>query len=138
MNPTNLHQDQFLRILWDEETRVIGIDWKESTSTMTDDDFKRELALFAGHVEEKKAPRILVEVSKFRHKMGPEVQQWRVKNISSRYNAAGVQRFAFLFAKDSPIPPAMNQSSEGEGFLTRAFNDREQATAWLTIGRRDR
>jgi len=63
--------------------------------------------------------------------MGPDVQPWRVKNISNRYAAAGVERFAFLFPEGSQIPPMMNQSSEGESFLTRAFSSREEATAWL-------
>jgi hypothetical protein len=42
--------------------------------------FYAELTFFAGHVEKKKAPGILVDVTKFRHKMAPDVQKWRVKN----------------------------------------------------------
>jgi hypothetical protein len=131
MPATTLHEDKYLRIQWDGATRVIGIDWKESTAAMTDEDFKAELSLFAGHVEEKKAPGILVDVKNFRHKQGPDVQQWRVKNISTRYSAAGVRRFAFLFPAGSQIPPTMNQSSPGESFLTRAFSDTDLATSWL-------
>jgi hypothetical protein len=68
----------------------------------------------------------------FCHKPEPDVGQWRLKNISTRYNAAGVQRFAFVFPKDSQIEPMANQPSEGEQFLTQAFDTHEQATAWLT------
>jgi hypothetical protein len=131
---TQLHEDRFLQILWDEQTQIIGIDWKESTSTMTDEEFKSELTRFSDYVEEKKAPRILVDVSKFGYHMGAGVGQWRVQNISTRYNTAGVEREAFLLAKDSEIPPMLNQSSEGENFLTRAFNSHERAIAWLTAG----
>jgi phenylpyruvate tautomerase PptA (4-oxalocrotonate tautomerase family) len=130
--PAQLHEDKFLRILWIEQTRIISIVWREATSEMTDEDFKSELTLFANQVEEKKAPRILVDVSGFRHKPGAEVGQWRLKNISTRYNAAGVERFAFVFPKDSQIQPMANQSSEGEQFQTQAFNSYEQAVAWLT------
>jgi hypothetical protein len=139
MQPEQLHEDKFLRVLWDENPRIIGIEWKEATSTMTSEEFKTELTIFAGHVEEKKAPGILVDVSSFRHKMEPEVQQWRVKNISTRYTTAGVQRFAFLFPSGAQIPPMMNQSSPEETFLTRAFNDIQQAEDWLTgvSGRRN-
>ena len=132
MTSIHLHEDKFLRILWDEKTRIIGLEWKEATSAMTDEEFKRELTGFADYVGERKATGILVDLSRFRHMLSPDTQQWRVKNISSRYNDAGVQRFAFLLPKDAPIPPLMNQSSRGEGFLTRAFNDAEQATSWLT------
>jgi len=45
------------------------------------------------------------------HKMAPEMQQWRVKSISSRYNGTGVKRFVFPFPKGADIPQMMNQSS---------------------------
>jgi hypothetical protein len=134
MQPEQLYEGRYLRILWDEKSRTIAIDWKEATSTMTSEEFKADLTLFATHVESKKAAGILVDVSKFRHKMEPEVQPWRVKNISPRYSAAGVKRFAFLFPAGAQIPPMMNQSSPEEKFLTRAFDDVQRAEAWLTAG----
>lgn len=132
-----LHEDKFLKISWDENTRVIDIDWKEATSSMSDQEFKAELTLFAGHVEKKKARGILVDVTSFRHKPGPDVQPWRIKNISNRYSAAGVGRFAFLFPEGAQIPPMMNQSSPGENFETRAFNSAEEALAWLKAANRE-
>ena len=128
---TQLHEDKFFKVFWDESTRIIGIDWKEATSSMNDEEFKAELTLFAGQVEQKKARGILVDVSRFRNKPGPDVQAWRVKNISNRYYAAGVGRFAFLFPEGVQIPPMMNQSSPGEIFLTQAFTSRKQAVVWL-------
>ena len=132
MKPAQLHEDEYLQIFWDEQTRIISIDWKAATATMADDDFKTELTLFAKQVEDKRAPRILIDVSKFRHRPGEEVGEWRLKNISTRYNAAGVQRFAFLFSQETPVPTMASQSAEGERFLTQSFNSHEQATAWLT------
>lgn len=132
MKPEQLHDGPYLRILCDAESRIIGIDWKETSATMSSEEFKADLMLFATHVEMKKAPGILVDVSKFRHKMTPEVQKWRVQNISTRYNAAGVRRFAFLLPQGAQIPPMMNQSSTGENFVTRAFNRMEEAVEWLT------
>ena len=99
---------------------------------VVDDDFKSELQLFVGLVESKNAQGILVNVARFRHKIGPDVHEWRIKNISTRYSAAGVRRFAFLLPADAPVPPMMNQSSIGESFLTSGFNSAEQAMAWLT------
>ena len=134
MHPEQLYEGRYLRILWDEKSRIIAIDWKEATSTMTSEEFKADLTLFATHVESKKAAGILVDVSKFRHKMEPEVQPWRVKNISPHYSAAGVKRFAFLFPAGAQIPPMMNQSSPEEKYLTRAFDDVQKAEAWLMAG----
>jgi hypothetical protein len=132
MQVMQLHEDRFLKILWDEKTRIIGIDWKSSTSAMTGEEFREELTLFAGHVEKKHASGILVDVSNFRHNPDAEFMAWRVKNISNRYTASGVKREAFLFPKGAQIPQAMNQSAAGEQFLTRRFDNPEEATAWLT------
>ena len=132
MQSAQLHEDKFLQILWDDQTRIIRIDWKEATSVMTDEDFKSELTLFAQLVEDKRAPGILIDVTRFRHRPGPEAGEWRLKNISTRYNAAGVKRFAFLVSKDVPVSAMPSEPPEGEQFLTRSFNSREQAVAWLT------
>lgn len=132
MQTTQLHDDDFFTVLWDETAHLIGIDWKEATSAMTDEQFKAQLTLFAGCVEQKEARGILVDVSRFRHKPGPDIHPWRVKNISNRYAAAGVKRQAFLFPKGAQIPPTMNQSAPGEEFLTRGFENRDEAIAWLT------
>ena len=132
MTLTELHDGPYLRILWDEESRIIGIEWKETTATMTSEECKTDLMLFAAHVEIKKARVISVDVTKFRHRIEPEVQQWRLKNISARYSAAGVKRFTFLFPPGSQIPPMMNQSSPEEAFQTRAFDNALEAKDWLT------
>jgi len=134
MQAIQLHEDKFLKISWEEEGRVIAIDWKEATSSMTDEDFKAALTLFAGHVEHRRARGILVDVSRFRHKPGPDVMPWRVKNISNRYAVAGVKRQAFLFPQGAQIPASMKQSAPGEEFLTGAFDDVQKAEAWLTAG----
>ncbi len=132
MNNEQLHDGPYLRIFWEEGPRIIGIEWKETTAAMTTDEFKAALTLFATHVESKKAPSILVEVPNFRPRVQPEMQQWRVQNISTRYNSAGVKRFAFLFPAGAQIPAAMNQSAPEEKFQIRAFDDRQTAEAWLT------
>ena len=131
MNSIELHEDDFLRILWDDSAQIIGIDWKESTAMMNDEDMKSELTTFAGYVEDKKAPRVLVDVTKFRFRLSPAMQEWRVNNISNRYNAAGVKRFAFVFPPDAKVPPTMNEAVEGEDFMTRGFNSRDDAVRWL-------
>src|SRR5258708_33744751 len=108
MNSTELHEDNFLRILWDDSSRIIGIDWKESTARMSDEDMKDELRLFAGYVEDKKATGIIVDVTRFRHRMSPEVQQWRGRNKTTPYTAAGGESVPFFFSPDAPHPSLLN------------------------------
>ena len=130
MKTQQVHENTFHNILWDDQSHVIRLNWKEGTSSMTDADFKKELTLFADHVEAKKAHGILVDVAGFRHKPGPDLTEWRVKNISGRYYAAGVRRFAFLFPESVANPPKMG-SAPGEKFETQTFNRADDALAWL-------
>ena len=104
-----LYDGPFLTVLWDTPRRIIGIRWKPSTAQMTDEDLKAVLTLFAGKVEEMAAHGVLVDVADFHHKMRPGMQEWRVKNISNRYPAAGVRRFAFLF------PPEVLRRADHRG-----------------------
>jgi hypothetical protein len=39
MSATQILDAKFLTILWDEKTLLIGIDWKETTAAMTDEEF---------------------------------------------------------------------------------------------------
>jgi hypothetical protein len=50
MEAVELHDDLFMKVFQDERTRIIGIDWKDATSSMSEEDFKAELTLFAGQV----------------------------------------------------------------------------------------
>jgi hypothetical protein len=74
-----LHDGRFLKILWDEPSRIIGINWKATTAEMSDEDFKADLTTFAGYVEQQKARGILVDVAWFRHRPGPDLQPWLVR-----------------------------------------------------------
>jgi hypothetical protein len=33
-----LHDGRFLKILWDDPSHIVGINWKETTAEMSDDD----------------------------------------------------------------------------------------------------
>ena len=58
-------------------------------------------------------PRHLGRCRQITHRMEPGLNEWRVKNISPRYSAAGLTRFALLFPSGAQIPPMMNLTRRG-------------------------
>jgi hypothetical protein len=54
----------------------------------------------------------------------------RQKSVSSA-SLLGARQ-SFLVSMDAPISSMTSELQEGERFLTRSFNSREQAMAWLT------
>ena len=125
-------EGRFLRGLWDEEPRMLRVDWTDATAAMSADEFKRALGWIADHVAERKARALFIDLRDFRHDVSAGVREWRLRNISPRYDAAGLEQVAFLFPNEADIPTMANQSAEGERFVTRGFNNEEHAIAWLT------
>jgi hypothetical protein len=86
---------------------------------------------------------ILVNVARFRHKMGPSVQEWLVKNISTRYSTAGVRRFACRLPESVPIPhdePVFGFSDAGfqqlrSGDSLADGNRLMSLTSWIAMPR---
>lgn len=119
---------------WEPTAGILAIVWKESTASMHDEEFRSALQAFAGAVEAQGAKRVLVDLRGFRHRPGEGIGPWREEQITPRYNAAGVQRFAYVLPKDQePTPPDAEDrpASPGEAFPTRYFATDEAARTWL-------
>ncbi|MGA7369593.1 MAG: hypothetical protein WBX01_10735 [Nitrososphaeraceae archaeon] len=77
-----------------------------------------EYNILAGYAIQKRAKKIFVDTRKFMFKPSEElVGSWRTKNISSLYNEARVEKFAFLFPPGAPIPATSGQNMPEEDFL---------------------
>jgi hypothetical protein len=59
---------------------------------MTDGGFKATLALLALEAEKVRPSSLLVDASKFSHRPGPGVMQWRDDCVVPRYGSAGVKK----------------------------------------------
>lgn len=114
--------------------QLLELRWLESTATMSDDDFKASLAVLAREAERLRTPYLLVDATRFRHKPGPGVMEWRDAHIIPQYNRAGVVRFAFLIPAGAPGTMEGGGKpvvEKGAAFATAWFGDRQNAMAWL-------
>ena len=117
---------------WEEG--VLSFLWQPATEQMTGEDFKSALTAFAEQAEAHPGAGLLVDVSEFRHQPGEEVGPWRDREITPRYNGAGVRRFAYVLGEGKPLPPTGSDgqpAAPGEQFVTRYFPSRKAARAWL-------
>lgn len=109
----------------------VEIRWFDATSELDSEGFNAWLALFAGIVEERRRPGVLVDGLAFLMDPAHMDGEWRDANIIPRYNAAGVRRFAFVMPAGMPAIGAA-PAPEGPGdFPTGYFGRREDAIAWL-------
>jgi hypothetical protein len=100
--PTELNRDGYAVIRHYPENGVLELEWLEASANMTDDDFKRSMQRYAELAGEHATPRLLVDVTKFLHSPGESVGVWRDEHIIPAYNAAGVEKFAFLLPAGTP------------------------------------
>lgn len=110
---------------------VLEIRWYDATVEMTADDFNEFLSTFATHVERCGRTLALVDALAFRMPMERMSVGWRDEHIVPRYNAAKVQRFAFVMPAGMP---AIGKAPAPEGpasFPTAYFGRRADALAWL-------
>lgn len=129
-----LHASEYFEITHDAESGILEIDWTERTAEMSDETFKAALQRFAGFAAERGARSLMVDVTRFRHRMGADIGAWRAAEITPQYNRAGVRRFAYVFAADADLPPSSEAAPEaypGEDFATRFFHGEDEATAWV-------
>ena len=132
MSIETLNDDSLGKIRFDKVNSLLILEWTEATKGMIDPHFQGILYILAGYALQKKAKRIFVDTRKFMFQPGEGlVGSWRTKNISPLYNEAGVEKFAFLFPPDAPIPPTSGQNMAEENFPTGFFISENDVMSWL-------
>jgi hypothetical protein len=125
------YEDRWGEIVDRPALGLVELRWYDTTAEMSGDQFEGWLTTFAGHVEQLRRPRVLVDASRFMMDRTQMDDAWRDAHIIPRYNAAGVRRFAFLYPEGVPLigtPPAPLGPAS---FPTGAFGRRQDALDWL-------
>jgi hypothetical protein len=115
----------------DHDDGYLEIRWYDTTEDMSSAQFQEWLVGFAGEVERRRRPGVLVDATSFRMDPANMNMEWRDEHITPRYNAGGVKKWAFHMPEGMP---AIGGTPEREGpakFLTGYFARRDQALAWL-------
>ena len=126
-----LHEDEWGEILDRPDEGLLEIRWYDSTADLDGQGFNRFLAVFADFVLDRRRPRVLVDSTAFKMDPAKMDLNWRNVNIIPKYNAAGVERFAFHVPTGMPAigsPPAPDGPAD---FPTAWFASRREAIAWL-------
>src|SRR5215475_12937367 len=97
-----VHEDPLFT--FELEPNILHLVWTEKTASMTDEEFKRALSLYADCALKHRTAGLLVDIRNFRHRPGPEIGKWRSEEIVPRYKAAGVKKFAYVIGTDAPMP----------------------------------
>lgn len=126
-----IHRNKFMNVHHDPELSAVVLEWTAETATMTDDDFKDALCVFAIYALRHRVPALVVDARAFHHSMSGEIGAWRDRTIIPRYNDAGCAKFAFILGEGAKTPPEQPAREDGPNYPTRFFQTPGEAAAWL-------
>lgn len=107
----------------------LWLNWNANTVNMTGEDFKEVLLKNAELLGENGGSTNIVDVRKFRGPMGPELMEWRTKELFPKYVANGLNKQAFL--RPEQAPEMSSDGSKTEGILIKSFLQTEELLKWL-------
>jgi hypothetical protein len=128
---THVYEDRFGELIDHAGDGYLEIRWYDATEGMSADDFQSWVAAFAGEVERRRRPGILVDVTRFLMDQSHMDDRWWYEQIVPRYNAAGVEKFAFLALDGMPAIGSPPAAAKGATFPTAYFARRQDALDWL-------
>lgn len=119
------------QILQHPEEAVLELWWRGDGEPMSDGAFMTTLSLLALMAERLWPVAILIDATRFAHRFGEGISEWRDSVVIPRYGAAGVRRFAFIMPEG--FPGIGTQETQGPAvFPTAWFGSRAAAIGWLT------
>jgi hypothetical protein len=128
--PYEVHRDNRAIVAFNEAQGILELRWLPDSVDMTDDDFKSAMLRYAQSAGKYRPRYLLVDVTEFRFTPGADVASWREEEVIPRYNAAGVEKMAFLLPEGSEIPGPPQPEPPGN-FPTGYFNERTGVFAWF-------
>jgi hypothetical protein len=128
---THVYEDRFGEVIDHANDGYLEIRWYDDTEAMSTTEFQNWVAAFAGEVEHRHRHGILVDLTRFRMHQDDMDGDWWYQQIVPRYNAAGVQKFAFLALDGTHAIGSAPTRAKGAAFPTAYFARRHEALNWL-------
>ena len=122
------HSTPVYSIMYRRLEKLVELIWLPGTQSMTDDDFKDTLTVFAECGLQHRARRLIIDMREFKHRPGPEVQVFRDEVIVPKYIQAGVEKLAWIWPGESGD---WITKSAGGTYYNRYFDTADQALSWL-------
>ncbi len=131
MSGTHVFEDRWGACIDRPEDGYLEIRWYDTTKSISGEQFNGWLSRFADAVATSGRTRVLVDATHFQMDMDVMDMGWRDVNIIPKYNAAGVQKFAFQMPAGMPAIGAAPAPEGPADFPTAYFGTRQDALEWL-------
>lgn len=130
-----IYRNNFFKLDFLEDTKIMVFTWFPTTSTMEDEDVKAAFNKFLELALVHKPIGTIPDTTEMYFPIMPELQEWINYNIFPPLLAKNIStRVAFVVNHDIIINLSTEQIMEevnGVKFVTHYFEDKEQAIEWI-------
>lgn len=134
-----LHESNFAFLYFDENHRIIYHRYKDNSTThMTDEDYKTELLAVIKNCLETQAISLIADTKNFEFGISPTLQKWTDENIFAKHKY--LKKCAVLLSEDLigqlGLEQVLDKSDEiinSISFETKFFSNMQEAIAWVLI-----
>ena len=132
--PVELFRDEFSTYYRDDMHKVIEQRWTSATKSMSEQQFREGVSRLAQLLQREHIHQVLVDVTEMKYRAADDFETWRQAEIIPKYNAAKVEKFAFLLPSEATATVENGTEPAREGvanFPTGYFTSRDRAFNWL-------
>ncbi|MCC5946184.1 MAG: hypothetical protein JJT94_14735 [Bernardetiaceae bacterium] len=131
-----IYESASLNLYFNNDTAIIKMEWTDASEGLDAEGFKTEMLNYINHATDKNAKAVLTDARHYAFPITPDVQEYIVENILTRYDEIGMKKQAFVVSSDFIAQLSIEQTiSDGEAsnlkFKTAYFETEKQATDWI-------
>ena len=119
--------DPLYSIRYHKHEKFLSLIWLSGTQSMTDQDFKETLEVFADSALQHHVTRLMIDMREFRGRPSAEVLAWRDEVTVPKYIRAGTQKIAWLW------PGTTGEDNTATEYQNRYFDTEGEALAWVLV-----
>lgn len=131
-----LYDNHFQNLIAYNDNNSLYQIWKMQTLSMTDDEYKREMLLFAKYLEYCQPQKLLINTNQLRFEVSPKIQEWSQREIYFRLEPIPLKKISFVIPYEQL---AEKSDEEINGFLAKyppqakvkLFGEEYEAIGWL-------
>ena len=135
---TKLYETDYIECYYHDEYAMNEYRWLESTENMSQAEFRQEAERQAQSMFETNPLRVLSDNLNFRFPIGPELQEWILRDINPQWIEAGVKKLATIVPEEIFSHISIQQTVDEvreqgviDQFEMRYFDNHGDAQEWL-------
>ncbi|TAE00569.1 MAG: hypothetical protein EAZ97_05530 [Bacteroidetes bacterium] len=129
-----VYNSKYLHLAFFADQELIEMTWLPLTDKMKPEEYKQEFLNYLDIILKFRPKKIIPDTRDMFFLIDPELQEWTNQTIFPPSLEMGLNKAAFVISQEMIAQLSIEQTMEeyeGVKFITRYFDDKEEAKAWV-------